>query len=111
MYVVKKCDNYSRGQNKWKVIYTSPDKEGAISIFKQELRYELEADPNLDREQINRYLNLWQLDPQRYGGYKGNRVTSGHGDIYFSIMRSESVEHQTPAMRPDRTALLDSILN
>jgi len=109
MYIVKKCDSYGHGRNDWKTIYTSPDREGAIAIFKQELRYELEADPNLTRDQINSRLDSYYFN-NTYGYYTNRRFQLGHGNVWFSMMKSESAENQTPAMRPDRTALLDSIL-
>ena len=110
MYVVKKCENHTYGQNKWKVIYTSPDRDGAVAIFKQELRYELEADPNLTRDDIDRRLQNYYLDNNN-SYYTNRRIEMGHGDVYFSIMKSAASEHVTPAERPTRTELLDSILS
>jgi hypothetical protein len=110
MYVIKKCDTHGYGRNDWKVVFTSPDRESAVSYLKMEFRYILEADSDLTRDQINGKLNNYYLDnPSGYWGSR--RIEMIHKDIAFSLVKSSSVEYQDVPKRPDRTELLDSILN
>jgi len=109
MFVVKKCDNHSYGRNKWNVVFTSPDRASAVAFLKMELRYILEADHNLTRDQINSKLQNYYLDNNE-SYYRNHRVEMGHNGIYFSMIKSCSVEYQDVPKRPDRTELLDSIL-
>jgi len=109
MYVIKKCDNYGYGRNDWKVVFTSPDREAAVSHFRTEFRYILESDPNLSRSQIDNHLRDYYLD-NRTGYWGSMRIVKQHNGIGFSLAKSSSVEYQEATARPDRTELLDSIL-
>jgi len=110
MYVVKRCDDHGYGRNKWDVVFTSIDRESAVAYLKMEFRYILEADHTLTRDTIENRLNLGYLDnPHSY--YANRRVEVAHSGIAFSFIKSESAEYQDVPKRPDRTELLDSILN
>lgn len=107
MYVVKRADNihsYGNGKNNWKVIHTSKHKDAAVAFYKQEYRMLLESDPNLSRQDIDNRMN-WC-----YNTYN-TRCEASHNGIGLSILHSNAVEYQEPVERPDRTELLDSILN
>ena len=108
MYVVKRCDDHGYGRNKWDVVFTSPDKDSSSAFLKMELRYILEADPNLTRDQINGRLDNYYLNSP--SSYLMPRIEMGHNGICFSLVKSSSVEYQDVPKRPDRTELLDSIL-
>jgi len=111
MYLVRKCEDWQgRGKCTWKTIFTSPERDGAIAVFKQELRLVLESDPNLTRDTINGRMNNWYLDnTDKY--YCDRRIEMGNGNTGFAIYKSKAVGNQTPAERPNRTSALDSILN
>lgn len=108
MYVIKKCENHSYGKNKWEVIHTTPDKEDAIAFAREEYRLLLSSDPNLSSEDIDRYMNNY-YNPPKSGQYIGGRREFGHGNIWFSFMRSTSQQHR-PAERPSAREALDLIL-
>ena len=110
MYVIKKCDTHGYGRNDWKVVFTSPDRASAVAYLKMEFRYILEADHTLTRSQIDGKLNNYYLD---HGDsyYRSRRIEMIHKDVAFSLVKSSSVEYQDVPKRPDRTELLDSILN
>jgi len=112
MYLVRKCEDWQgRGKCSWKTIFTSPERAGAIAVFKQEFRLVLESDPNLTRDTINGRMNNYYLDQPDNSYYTNRRVEMGHGNTGFAIYKSHAVANQTPAERPDRTSALDSILN
>lgn len=111
MYLVRKCEDWQgRGKCSWKTIFASPDKHGAIAIFKQEFKYVLEADPNLDRKTIDARLSQQYNLNQGVQYWYGSRIESGHGNTGFAIYKSQAAEHQTVPQRPTRTELLNSIL-
>lgn len=109
MYVIKKCDNYSYGRNDWRVIYTSPDREAAISVAREEYRLLLSNDPDLSNDDIQ-----WRMDRDwgvpKSGEAIWGRKEFGHDNTRFAIMQSNSSQYQ-PAIRPDKNKVLDSILN
>ena len=107
-YVVKKCENYSYGKNKWDVVFTSLDAESAVGFIKTEFRYLLEADHSLTRKDINGKLNNYYLD--NYGNFQRSRIELIHKNVSYSLLKSSSDQYQYVPKRPDRTALLDSIL-
>lgn len=108
MYVVKKCDNYSYGQNDWRVIYTSPDREAAISVAREEYRSILINDPNLSNQDIHTLMDGYFVPKSSDSLY--GRKQFGHNNTKFAIMQSSSSQYQ-PAIRPDKNQVLDSILN
>jgi len=112
MYVVRKCEDWQgQGKCSWKTIFTSPTKEGAFAIFKQEYKLILEADYNLDRKTIdNRVDNSVGYYETHPTYYRGGRIEAGHGEIGFAVYKSHAAEYQDVPKRPDRTELLDSIL-
>ena len=112
MYVIKKCDDHGYGRNKWVVVHTTPDREDAISWVREEYRMLLSCDPRLTSEDIDDRLNKYYGCPKTgQASVDYGRHTFGHGNVRFSIMQSDSVEYQPAGARPDRTALLDSILS
>jgi len=111
MYVVKKCDSHGYGRNKWDVVFTSIDRDSAVGFIKTEFRYILEADHNLTRDQINGRLNNNYYLDNTSGYYANRRVEMIHNGTAFSFHKSKSAEFQDVPKRPDRTELLDSILN
>jgi hypothetical protein len=110
MYVIKKCDNYGHGRNKWYVVHTTPHKDDACAYFKEEYRLLLVCDPNLTSKDIDDMLNsFWRIPTPE--NYYGSRRVSQYGTTAYSIQESRSVEYQDVPKRPTRTELLDSILN
>jgi len=109
MYVIKKCENYSYGRNKWEVVHTTPDREDAISWIREEYRLLLSCDPNLSSEDIDRYLNQYYGCPKPEQAIYGRKEV-GHGNTRFSIMHSYSDQYQT-VERPTAREALDKILN
>jgi len=110
MYVIKKCDNHGYGRNKWVVVHTTPDREDAISWVREEYRLLLSCDPNLSNDDIRNKLDRYWGCPKTGDTIYGRR-TFGHGTVSFSIMQSDSDQYQPAGARPNRTALLDSILS
>ena len=108
MYLVKKCENFSHGKNKWELIFSSPDREGALAIYNQERKLLYEADHNLNRTQIDTKMTYGSPNA-RY--WSGARYESGHYTVRVAIYKSNAAEYKEPARRPMRTELLDKILS
>jgi hypothetical protein len=115
MYVVKKCENHSYGRNKWDVVFTSPDREDAISWVREEYRLLLSCDSNLTSKDIEQRMSYGC--PQSGSSVWGRREVLGrrefgHMGTYFSFFHSHSDKYlKDVPMRPTRTELLDSILS
>jgi hypothetical protein len=107
MYVIKKCDNHTYGKNKWYTVHTTASKEDAIAFCRQEYRLLLSCDPNLSSQQIETSMNGYGLPRSDY--WYG-RMEFGHGNIRFAAYKSSAEGHQDVPVRPNRTAILDSIL-
>jgi hypothetical protein len=119
MYLVKKCENgwnSYRAKRKWKVVLATESKHDAAAFFKQEMRYLLEADPNLDRKTIESRLDIYNLsdDPSKYWGiqnWHGRRIEMGHGNVGFAVYKSHAKEYDVPVERPAPSEMLDKILS
>lgn len=111
MYVVKKCDNHSYGQNHWYEVHVTADREDAISFAREEYRLTLSSDPNLSSDDIEHRLNSAWGVPQP-GGTIYARKEFGHDGVRFAIMQSDSTKYDQyrGLMRPTRTEALDAIL-
>jgi hypothetical protein len=108
MYVVKKCDNYSRGRNDWQVIYTSPYREAAISVAREEYRLLLNSDPDMSSKDIQSRMDDYSAP--KSGAALYGRKQFGHKNTKLAIMKSYSVDYK-PAVLPDKNEALYSILS
>jgi hypothetical protein len=108
MYVIKKCDNYTYGRNKWYTVHTTASKEDAIAFCRAEYRLLLSCDPNMSSQQIEQALSGYRCPRSDY--WYG-RMEFGHGNIRFAAYKSSAEGHMNVPKRPTRTELLDKILN
>ena len=111
MYVVKKCENHSYGQNKWVDVHVTPDKEDAISYVRGEMYLLYASDPSMPSADIDSRMNsYWGVPWSGQSIYK--RHECGHSGIHYAILNSTAAKYDNwiGRMRPDRTEALDLIL-
>jgi len=109
MYVIKKCDSYGYGRNKWEVVHVTPDKEDAISYIREEYRLLLSSDAYLSSSDIESRMDGWGVP--KTGQDLWGRKEVGQGLVRFSLARSTSNQYQVVPKRPTAREALDKILN
>lgn len=111
-YVVKKCDNYSYGRNKWVEVKVTPSKQDAISYVRGEIRTMLDCS-DMTTEQIISTMNGYGV-PRDDQYLYGRSVFKPHGvgNTAYSIIYSDAEKYDNwkAPRRPTRTEVLDKIL-